>query len=35
MAYEADRLKLHKHKAAENIALLATVSIQQTPYFPL
>ena len=30
MAYEADRLKLHKHKAAENIALLATCNAQKT-----
>lgn len=29
MAYEADRLKLHKHKAAENIALLATCKAQE------
>ena len=32
MAYEADRLKLHKHKAAENttiLALLATCKAQE------
>ena len=29
MAHEADRWKLHKHKAAENIALLATCKAQE------